>query len=369
MRAARLEEENARLRKELEEAKHPKPSEPSEVAPVAPKPRTEAARLLAIGGPVAVIAAFGALWAILSETDVIGPRATAKTLEPSPSIAPPTTTSPTPSLDWIEDSHVSEADLRAVAHGVQPHVSYAVGAGGTILRRYTDTWTVEESGTTRDLRGVSEFLGRVCAVGDHGTATCALDPAKPAWKVEKTGTTEDLLALTQHYGFVAVGRHGTILRRNDDGSWSREDGGTKEDLFGVADEYIVGAHGTILHRENDRWHSVTSPTTADLYAIEKHSDDVVAVGAGGVIVRLGDPRAGFQVQPSGVTTDLFAVEHGGGYETYAAGAGGVVLISSGQTSAWRLQHVDTQRDLHTIDCSIPTMFIGGDHGTILSRRY
>lgn len=368
IRAARLEEENERLRKELEEAKRPKSPEPEpekeedaktkDVDPNTVKAIAAAGGFLVFGAVVLIALAGRSTSGTHTEL--------AKTLELSPSLSVPETTKPLP--DWIEDKHVTEIDIHAIAHGVVPPVNYAVGAGGTIVRRYGDAWTIEASGTTRDLHGVAEMLGKVCAVGDGGVATCALDPTKPVWKLEKTGTTADLLALAQSDGFLAVGRNGTIVRRDSDG-WRREESGTKEDLFGAAGGYAVGAHGTILEDGDKGWHKVASPTTADLYAVSSHLHEVVIVGAGGVILQLGDPRAGFQLVSSGVTTNLYAVAHGGGFERYAAGAGGVVLASNGGGGAWVRQTIDTQSDLHTIDAWLPTMFIGGDHGTILSHRY
>jgi hypothetical protein len=317
--------------------------------------------VLAIGGAV------GFMFVVMRTSGREASVPVAKTLDPSPPITATATAVRAPP-DWIEEEHVTEVDIRAITHGPKPRASYAVGANGRILRRYDNAWTAETSGTARDLRGVAEILGRVCAVGDGGVATCLLDPSKPKWTVEKTGTQEDLLGLAEHYGFVAVGRKGTIVRRDNEAGWRREESGTKEDLFGVAGDYAVGAHGTILHHDDLRWRPVASPTTEDLYAIETDLDEVVAVGAHGIIVRLGDPRAGFHVQQSGTPADLFAVTHGGGYTTYAVGAGGVVLEASG-TASWNAQRADTQRDLHAVDCSIPTMFIGGDHGTFLSRKY
>lgn len=364
IRAARLEEENARLKKELEEAKHPKPPP----APRKAEDTTNSRSTLLLAAVITVPCVLGILlWGAMR-----GPRAVRiepreiKTLDPSP-VAP--VESAKRPVDWAEDQHVTETDIRAVTHGVTPPVNYAVGVGGMILRRYGTTWAPETSGTTSNLHGVAEQLGKVCAVGDGGVAVCALDPSKPTWKLEKTGTTADLLTLAQSYGFLAAGRNGTIVHRSSDDVWRREESGTKEDLFGATGGYVVGAHGTILQRSDKGWEKVASPTTADLFAVESHLHEVFIVGAGGVILQLGDPRAGFQIVSSGVSTDLYAVAHGSGFETYAAGADGVVLVSRGGSGPWSRQNVDTHRDLRTIDAWLPTMFIAGDHGTILSRRY
>ncbi|HEY2367258.1 MAG TPA: hypothetical protein VGH87_12770, partial [Polyangiaceae bacterium] len=250
LRAARLEEENERLRKELEEAKHPKPLEKKTKPAQRERPRVTTFVLAALVVSLVVVAVVLAATG-RTRAERMRDARLAKTLDPSPSITATATAKRTP--EWIEDKHVTEIDIRAVTHGVTPPVNYAVGAGGTILRRYGATWALEASGTTSDLHGVAEQLGKVCAVGDGGVATCALDPSKPTWKLEKTGTTSDLLALTQSYGLLAVGRKGTIVRREGD-AWKREESGTKEDLFGVANGYAVGAHGTILEDGDKGWH-------------------------------------------------------------------------------------------------------------------
>src|SRR4051812_37210725 len=143
MRAARLEEENARLRKELEEEKRLRPRAASGYGPVA-----LAVGVVCLGLGVAIVVSTRTRAPIERESVVA-----AKSLEPSPSApALPSVVPP----DWAEIAHATESNLYGFTHGVKPSVGYAVGAGGTILRHYAtgSAWTAEESGTTRDLHGV-----------------------------------------------------------------------------------------------------------------------------------------------------------------------------------------------------------------------
>jgi hypothetical protein len=364
MRAARLEEENARLRRELEEAKRPK--ERRKIEPVT-------ITFAVLAGAFAIVVVVITLVVSLRDP-VTRPRTTAvpKALDSSPALTVLTPAPPKP-RDWAQEPQITDADLWGFAQSLNPPVGYAVGSRGTILRHYARAgeWTNEASGTTEDLHAVATWLKLACAVGAHGAATCLLDPEDPKWQPEKTGTTSDLLAVAPvARGLVAVGRGGTIVRRDFERHWSTERSGTKEDLFGALGDWVVGAKGTILLHELDGWVAVPSGTREDLFAVALQGHDVLVVGAHGTILRRGDPRAGFRPEASGTTRDLFGASNGGaGYDFWAVGAGGVVVHSAMEGSPWTPAASGTDRDLKHVKGSIPTMYIVGDRGTLLSRRY
>jgi len=281
---------------------------------------------------------------------------------------------PPPKPDWASVTGVTSVDLRAYAQGNVPAVGYAVGKGGTILRHYADGsagWTVETSGTTRDLYGVGEMLGVVCAVGEGGIAVCARDPAKVVWKVEPTGTHQDLLGAEGFGELTAVGRNGTIVYRDADG-WSTQASGTKADLYATAHSYAVGAGGVILRREGhaSKWTAVPSGTKEDLFAVAVENHAVVVIGAHGTILRLKDPRDGFRAETTSSTQDLHGVTSGNaGYDFIAVGAKGTILRSLGDGTGWQPETGGGNRTLWAVRGSIPTMFIVGDSGTMLGHRY
>ncbi len=371
IRAAHLEEENARLRRELEEAKKPKPEPPRP-----PKKRSKTVLVsVAMGGAIAA----GALVAVVLAGERVPtppPHAEPKSLEVAGPNAP--VVPPTPDLDWalVTSTQAISADLRAYAQGNVPTVGYAVGNGGTILRHYAEgnAWTPEASGTTSNLYGVGEMLGVVCAVGERGIAVCARDPAKVTWKTEPTGAHEDLLGVDGFGGFTAVGRGGTIVHRSEQGWWSPETSGTKADLFATASRvgaaYAVGAGGVIVRREGPKWSRVESGTVEDLFAVAVEDHAVVVVGARGTILRLTDPREGFRVEPSGTTSDLYGVARGDkGYDFLAVGANGTIVHSMAEGKSWQPETGGGTHTLRAVLGAIPTMFIVGDAGTILSHRY
>jgi hypothetical protein len=377
IRAARLEEENERLRRELEEAKKPKPS-------LAPLP-TRAAKnprslFVVVTGAVGMALAFGTVVSVLTQKPPEAPAVVAnrKWFDLPTPTTPAVTVEAPPKPDWEQVPDVTSVDLHDYTQGNVPAVGYAVGRGGTILRHYAvegSGWTLETSGTTRDLSGVAEMLGVVCAVGTGGVAVCSRDPAKVTWKAERTGTSQDLLGAFGFGELTAVGRNGTIVHRDERGMWSVHASGTKADLFATASaagsSYAVGAGGVIVRRDGltSRWSPVPSGTTEDLLAVAVEDHGVVVVGAHGTLLRLTDPRAGFRVESSGTTEDLYGVTHGRGYDFIAVGAAGTIVRSRGEGEAWQAETGGGGHTLRAVVGAIPMMFIVGDAGTVLRHRY
>ena len=112
----------------------------------------------------------------------------------------------------------------------------------------------------------------------------------------------------------------------------REESGTEVGLHGVFAEstpgksIAVGDNGTILVREEDgSWTVGVSGTSVTLLAVAGRGVDAVAVGHGGTIVQTSDAGATWQVVASGTTTDLHAVAFGpSGSTVIAVGAEGAV---------------------------------------------
>ncbi len=378
IRAAHLEEENAELRAALAAAKNP-PKDAAQ-ADAEKKARERSVRYALIGAGCA-FAAIGSLtlFFVGDEDEPVPPPelvlAPHLDLIPAPELTP--LPSAPPVVEWSTEPSGTSVDLHAFAQGSRPAVGYAVGSGGTILRHFAggnEPWTLEKSGTTEELFGVAENLGAACAVGAKGTVLCALEPVSPIWKMEKSGTSKDLLAVAHvgiQGGFLAVGRGGVILRRDGErgGHWQVEPSGTLVDLHAAAGAYVVGDHGTILRREESRWVSEPSGTTEDLHAIESNIDDLVVVGAHGIILRHSDPRGGWKREESGTESDLFSVTRGdAGYDFIAVGKKGVIVRSPNRGLPWS-RMTGTDRDLRFVVGTIPTMYAVGQDGTILSKRY
>jgi photosystem II stability/assembly factor-like uncharacterized protein len=70
---------------------------------------------------------------------------------------------------------------------------------------------------------------------------------------------------------------------------------------------VVGTGGMMAQRSFGDWAPVTSPTEADLLAIDHWGPRVIAVGSGGVIVQSEDDGQSFAVVDLGITDDLHGI--------------------------------------------------------------
>jgi hypothetical protein len=281
---------------------------------------------------------------------------------------------------------VATQQLNAV-YGLSADEVYAVGDGGTILRRQGGMWAAEASPVAVGLTAVWGAGDEVFAVGQGGTV---LRRSAGGWRQESTGLTGERLSaiwgtvrsgqatvyvvgslgtmLRREKGtwtmlssrvtstplsavwarradeVYAVGPSGLILRRRGTvavGAWSQEgDGVTAEGLNAVAgyaankdaeaQVYAVGTGGTILHRSAGAWTIEGAVLTGqELTAIWVGADVVYAVGRGGRVARRQDGRWQLEKLPAGVPeADLLSVwgsGQGAGLHVYAVGAGGLVL--------------------------------------------
>lgn len=144
---------------------------------------------------------------------------------PAPGDAPP---DPCPPDTWCtEDSPVANRLLRAVWAADLDNV-FAVGDGGTILHRRSNTWTAMTSGTTEALRGV--------------------------WGVSPTDVW-------------AAGADGTLLHY-DGAQWTQQ-GALTHDFQGVwasaSDDVWITAAGVVVHWDGQQLTSTSLP--GELFAI------------------------------------------------------------------------------------------------------
>ncbi|MFZ5470037.1 MAG: hypothetical protein ACOZIN_11435 [Myxococcota bacterium] len=152
--------------------------------------------------------------------------------------------------------------------------SLGVGLTGATLRsvwRAADggTWTVDSSSSG----GIFSFTNG-------------------GWNPESSGVDAGLFGVSGAGGALwAVGEWGTILRRGQSQSWTREDAGTAQSLRGVwarssDDVYAVGDLGTVLHWNGAAWSAQQSGTLNHLRAVGGLADGGVwAVGGTGTILR------------------------------------------------------------------------------------
>lgn len=159
----------------------------------------------------------------------------------------------------------------------------------TPLVRLERTFVEEQSGTDKDLFGVAGADGEVFAVGAAGAAVHSVGGK---WKPEPTGTKNTLrdVWIGSRTDGWAVGDAGTIVRWDGKG-WKMQASPTKEDLLAVAAAgqkvVAVGKKGTVVVFDGKKWALEASHTTVDLLGVAaaQGDDDLVAVGDAGTVVR------------------------------------------------------------------------------------
>jgi photosystem II stability/assembly factor-like uncharacterized protein len=143
------------------------------------------------------------------------------------------------------------------------------------------TWKKETTPFDKYVRSVVVLSNTVFGgVGDDGLI---FHKEGNTWSVDESGTTKDLLGVcfpTESIGW-AVGKSGTVLHF-DGSSWSAVDIGTTKDLLGVYflnenDGWIVGKSGKVFHYDGSAWTEMNIGTTKDLYTVWALSADNVWV--------------------------------------------------------------------------------------------
>jgi hypothetical protein len=221
--------------------------------------------------------------------------------------------------------------LRAVTR------DFAVGDRGLVLARDVRTWSaMKKKVTVVDLLGVATVGRYVYAVGRKGVVL-RLGPESPDFLPMESGTTRDLHAVAgapDGDAVVAVGDAGAIVAirnrlRAMKEAWKTEQGIVADDLRGVTWDdggfVAVGRNGAITRGDGEgHWRPETAATDADLFAVVATSvakkTTAIAVGAGGVIVIEDTPR--WRALESGTKEDLFALH---GDPLWIVGAHGTVL--------------------------------------------
>ncbi|MGE5760355.1 MAG: hypothetical protein ACM37V_08380 [Gemmatimonadota bacterium] len=134
----------------------------------------------------------------------------------------------------------------------------AVGEAGSAVRFNGTAWSPDTLGVSVNIRS-GAFVGNPSTdtwlVGDRGTILHSVSGVSGTWSVQPSGTTEDLFGITADSATraFAVGSGGTILHW-DGATWRAMVSPTFENLRAIAhgysasvDYWVVGDCGTILH--------------------------------------------------------------------------------------------------------------------------
>ncbi len=263
---------------------------------------------------------------------------------------------------WVEESSPSSEDLYAV-FGVSSGDIFAVGTGGTVLRRQNARWRALDSGTSEDLYGVwGTADDHVVVVGENCAALEYDGPVEPpeegepppdlhALNVSTCGNFRDLDGDIDSGGAFVVGERTASQWYGGGGLSSGRD--FSERMQGVSMEvndeiHACGDEGAYYRKHDGSW-ALTSVTVCGVELVdgecpEGHEASPVlwdvwagaqgkgaVVGSSGGVWRLPPPAEGkWATESTGFDADLMAVH---GYTDtasakatmYAAGKNGVMI--------------------------------------------
>lgn len=209
--------------------------------------------------------------------------------------------------------------LYAVA-ALAPDQVYAVGDQGVILRRVSDKWTREgkELRLTSALYGVTVLAnGEVIAVGDGGVI--ARRKAAGVWSLEPVDMALSRASFRAVFGssdtdLIAVGM-GAVITQPSGGTWTPDaatlDPADRGNFYAVAatqeGPFVAGDYGRILRRAAGKWsrEAIAEPmprpaSPVFFYGLTTTQGDLFAVGSGGIIERRDAATKAWVIEPSGL---------------------------------------------------------------------
>lgn len=223
-----------------------------------------------------------------------------------------------------------------------------------------------------DLAGVPGTFQQ-WAVGNNGVITHTSNGT--SWSEQNSGTAQSLFgidALTANQVW-AVGNGGTIIFYNGS-NWSAQTSGVTNPLtsvkaFAANNVWAVGYGGTIIHYNGLSWSTVVSPTSNILLSISGAGpNDIWAVGYGGTMIHYDGstwqtiPTSPTSLRISGIATPTNST-------AWAAGDNGLILkgTGSGLAMSWSIVNSNTTKNLIDIDAfDASHVWAVGESGTVTS---
>ena len=274
---------------------------------------------------------------------------------------------------WRRVKPFSDRNLYALAFPEAGFVC-AVGEGGIIATTDNDgeSWTVQKSGITDDLRGVS-FGTRTTgvAVGLRGTLLVTYDGGK-SWVKKDAGYGESFFAVTMTSPTEAwvVGERGIMLHSVDAGrTWLSERHASQKWFFSVwfngDTGWIAGKNGIILRRMMGKWDEIPLPTNpSTLFSIAGESGQCVTIaGVEGSAWATQDAGMSWQKRELNSREDITGIAMSG-KNGWAVGTENMLFstIDGGATwAAYSLESLPTYSAISFADQSFG--YIAGRMGT------
>ncbi|MBT4856968.1 hypothetical protein HON52_02150 [Candidatus Uhrbacteria bacterium] len=143
--------------------------------------------------------------------------------------------------------------------------------------------------------------------------------------------------------------------------------GTNFVYYGITSDddtiYAVGYTGAIATSTNgDDW-DLQNITTESLYDVAESDYGIVAVGGGGEIYTSIDSGDSWQSQTSPTTADLLAVEFRGN-KGYAAGSSGILITTIDGGQSWSTALATSSNSFHGMHVGVGESWMVGSSGTI-----
>lgn len=241
----------------------------------------------------------------------------------------------TTSVTWI----TSNANLAVISNGAGTNGQVTALNDGTVTitasignisgSTTSTIWTLANSPTTNDMRGIAWSGTKLVAVGDLNTIITSSDGLN--W-ISQPPVTYGYLFNAAWLGshFAAVGQGGHIITSSDGVTWTLHASGTFNPLCGIAKsdaEYVaVGSVIVLSSPDESVWTSRSTDLTNSVCGIVWSGSRFVTVGYGGKILTSSD---GFNwtSQASGTTNSLNGVAWSG-TKYVAVGNTGTVLTST-----------------------------------------
>lgn len=280
---------------------------------------------------------------------------------------------------WLIQESGTTKDLYGVTfnHGSDDMV-WACGEGGTILHSSDggSTWLTQHSGTTANLYAVTfiEAAGApVFVVGDSGIILHTTDLGA-TWVRRVSGTTQALRDFSD-FGFSVVGDSGIVLQSTDGGlSWMRRVSPTTARLNAVCatfGKYAIGDNGTILKSTDQgvTWYQLASGTARHLYGVPLFGAIDLIVGDSGLVYRSTNFGTSWYAQATGVTEPIYSAEYSVNNTSriFCVGGHGTILRTTDYGSTWGVQTTPTLVALRSVFFYLNDQigYAVGDGGIIL----
>lgn len=238
------------------------------------------------------------------------------------------------------------------------------------------TWTQQDDGAMRSIRGIIGKGDVIVAVGDIGNRMRSTD----------AGATWSLLAnsgsawwhgvdIEADGDFVSVGENGVYAYSQDDGAtWTSASLGVTATFYDIdrassSTGYIVGAGGTAVYYVNGNWFSGTPNVTETLYAAQDNGDGTAwIVGGAGRFLRASNNGMSWTNYGRIESDNLLGVYFQTSSTGWIIGENGTIKKTTDAGVSWSDVSVSglTTQDLYDIQAVDGRIVVAGDKIVIMS---